>query len=200
MISTRYLHTIGGIFALALIPTVMHTYVGMSHEDGRTTGAIAHQLAGFEGVATSRSPAWVKNVYESDDFIERRYGGDVTLFVARSYDLKALYHHPELAIAHGLSYDSASIAPASTPSRTVPVHVLTGSGGLAAYVLLYNGQFVENPFWFHASQAFSMLFTPGAPMTLFFAHGPGAPDALNSPVTRVVLAAVESFEAPSRGQ
>ncbi len=113
MISTRYLHTIGGIFALALIPTVMHTYVGMSHEDGRTTGAIAHQLAGFEGVATSRSPAWVKNVYESDDFIERRYGGDVTLFVARSYDLKALYHHPELAIAHGLSYDSASIAPAT---------------------------------------------------------------------------------------
>ena len=195
MISNRYLPATATLLAFALVPTVLHTYVGITESDGKTTGAISRSLADQTGVDTGRSAVWVQENFEATDFIERRYPGEVTLFVARSYDPKRLYHHPELGAAYGRGYDSTDVVRIPKPSGAVPVHVLTGQGGLACYVLLYDGEFVENPWSFQARQVISMLASPRRQMTLFFAHGPAASDATKSPVARIVVAAVDSFLA-----
>ena len=195
MISSRSLAATAALLALALIPTVVHTYVGITATDGRTSGAVAHQLKGVEGVDTQRSAGWVTQYFGTEDFIERRYGTDVTLFVARGYDPKRLYHHPELALAYGRSYDSVNIVHVSSPAKSVPVHVLTGPGGLACYALLYDDEFVEKPLQFQAKQAISMLFSPRRQMTLFFARESASADPNESPAVRILLAAVESFLA-----
>ena len=195
MISTRYLPATAAVLAFALVPTVLHTYVGMTESDGKTTAAINHRLADLDGIDTGRSAVWVEEQYGATDFIERRYTSGVTLFAARSYDPKRLYHHPELGVAHGRSYESVAVTRVSTPSGSLPVHVLTGQGGLACYVLLYNGEFVENPLSFQARQVFSMLVSPRRQMTLFFSQGPAAPEATGSPVARILVAAVDSFLA-----
>jgi hypothetical protein len=193
MIATRYLYAIAAMLAIAMVPTVIHSYVGLSVLDGKTTAAIDHTLDGRLGTDTNRSPEWVRDNFSAEDFIERRYG-DVTLFVARSYDLKSLYHHPELGAAYRRSYDSHQIESLPSRSGSIPVHILSGMGGQAAYVLLYNQSFVEEPMWFHARQAIAMLVRPKRQMTLFFAHGP-TPAATDSPVIRVLLASLESFQS-----
>jgi hypothetical protein len=195
MISSRSLAATAALLALALVPTVVHTYVGITATDGRTSGAVAHHLDGVEGVDTKRSVGWVTQYFGTEDFVERRYGTDVTLFVARGYDAKRMYHHPELALAYGRSYDSVNIAHVSSSAKSVPVYMLTGQGGLACYALLYNDEFVEKPLQFQARQAFSMLFSPRRQMTLFFARGSTSSDAIESPAVRILLAAVESFLA-----
>lgn len=197
MISTKYLSAIAGLVAIALVPTVIHSYVRLTASDGRVTSAVASNLNGVVGTDTKRSPTWVQENFGADDFIERRYS-DTTLFVARSYDLKSLYHHPELGAAYGRSYDTHRVQQVSTPDGPVAMHVLTGTGGVACYVLLYDRQYVEDPLLFHAKQALVMLFSPRRPMTLFFARG-GTRSAVpeDSPVARLVLAALRSFLAQS---
>jgi len=196
MISTRYLTGTAILLALALVPTFVHSYVGLTADDGKTTARIPRELDGVQGLDTARNKTWVKENFGAEDFIERRYGGDVTLFVARSYDAKRLYHHPELGAAYGRSYDKVTLTPIPSSSGPIPVYVLTGPGGLASYALLYNDKFVENPMWFQATQVFSMLFGPRREMTLFFAHGPGSREPGTSPTMRILRAAVESFHQP----
>jgi hypothetical protein len=193
MISTRYLPATAVLLALALVPTVVHTYVGLTASDGKRTTDIARELDGSQGVDTTRSPIWVRENFAADDFIERRYGTGVTLFVARSYDAKRLYHHPELGVAYGRSYDTVSLVRVPSPSGLVPVQVLSGKGGLACYALLFDGEFVENPLRFQAKQVFSMMFGPRKEMTLFFAHSPSAGEPSSSPAMRILLAAVDGF-------
>jgi hypothetical protein len=199
MIATKYLYAIAALLAIALVPTVIHSYVELTASDGRVTQAVASTLDGVAGTDTKRAPIWVRENFGAEDFIERRYA-DTTLFVARSYDLKGLYHHPELGAAYGRSYDTHRVQQVSTPDGPVAMHVLTGTGGLACYVLLYDREYVADPLLFHAKQALVMLFSPRRPMTLFFAHGPASSAPTESPAARLVLAALQSFLAqPSTG-
>jgi hypothetical protein len=195
MISTRYVPVTAVLLGLALVPTVVHTYVGMTASDGLTSAVVPRTLDGIEGSDTGRATEWVRQYFATDDFFERRYGADVTLFVARGYDLKQMYHHPELGLAYGRRYDKVQLVHLPAATTAVPVHLLTGPGGLAAYVLLYDGKFIERPLEFHARQAFSLLFNPPRQMTLFFVHELTVPEPANSPAVRVLLAAIDSFHA-----
>jgi hypothetical protein len=169
--------------------------VGFTASDGKRSGIVASQLAGLQGVDTGRRAQWVIDNFGTDDFIERRYGADVTLFVARSYDPKRLYHHPELGVAYGQRFDSASVVQAPAGSRSVPVHVLSGEDGLACYAMLYDGEFVASPVRFEAGHIFSALVGPRRQMTLFFARGRVTPRPMDSSAVRVLLAAIDSFLA-----
>ena len=111
MISARYLPAIGALLALACIPTVLHSYIGPRLEDGHSVTALPLRLNGLDGRESERSPAWVLELYGTSDFVERKYGAALTLFVARSADPKGLYHHPENGVAHGDGYGRAVVAP-----------------------------------------------------------------------------------------
>jgi hypothetical protein len=149
-------------------------------------------------VPTGRSAEWVRRRFDTDDFLERRYG-PVRLFVARSLDLKSLYHHPELAVAYRLGFEPESVRRVDA-APDVPLHVLRrpgDGGGLALYALLYGQRtFVERPIAFHLRLAGELLVRPREPMTLFFAvdetASPGAP-LEGAPAAAVLAAAIADF-------
>jgi len=202
MISPRYAVPVAVMLALALVPTVIHSYRGVRVNDDRRTAAIAATLDGMASTPTARRAPWVKNHFESDDWIERTYTRDrtsVTLFVARSYDAKRLYHHPELALLRGAETTPRGTAyVAARPD--VPLHLIEieqdGRRGLAVYALHYDGRFIDNPVLFQLRASASLLVSGRRPLTLFMATDlEGRRDALDkSPAARVLLEAIGSFE------
>jgi hypothetical protein len=193
--------------ALALVPTVMHTYADVRATDGRTAAAVAPRLDGMSSRPTDRRAEWVKKTFDSDDWMERRYaakgGRDVLLFVTRSYDLKRLYHHPELAVAYGYDLRDAGTTPLPA-MQDVPVHVLRAdapNASLALYALLYDDEFVADPYALQVRTAWTLLVRPRRPMTLFFAHDPAADPRIPleaAPAAEVLFRAIRSFQAQGR--
>ena len=173
MISKRFTLATALMLAIALVPTLIHTYFELEYDDGRTTNTIPMNLAGFNSAPSERNADWARDIFSSDDWIERNYTipdyGNIRLFAVRSYDLKRLYHHPELAIAYGINLDSIGIYKQENV-QTYPIHVLKSSSGkdLVAYTLLYDGQFVSNPLTFQFQNSWQTLFSPRKEMTLFF--------------------------------
>ena len=201
MISTRFAPAVCAVVALALIPTIIHSYAGMVVNDGRSTASIPTTLAGFTSVPSSRDAEWGKRRFESDDWFERRYlsGSDeVLLTVLRSYDLKRLYHHPELDVAYGAGYLSEAIVELRD-APGVPVRVLRTSaetGGTAVYVLHYGDAYVANPLWLQVQVAGELLFSGRRPMTLIFARdlrGQRTGGVDSYPSSRVLVDALKSF-------
>ena len=187
--------------ALALVPTVIHNYLGMVVDDGRSTAAISPFLGGFVGRPSDKDAEWGQRWLNSRDWFERRYsaGGDeVVLTVSRSYDWKGLYHHPELAVARGLGLVHDGVHTIRTPFP-ITVHVMRpereGEPG-AAYALIYDGEFVDDPIRFQVVRAGELLFRGPKALTLAFArdvNGPAQHDVESRPSTRVLVAAVQQF-------
>ena len=202
MIAPRYLPAICGLVALALIPTLVHSYSRDRGSDGLHSDAIPDSLADYAGRATTRNATWGKRRFDSDDWLERTYthpGGDeVILTVVRSYDPKRLYHHPELAIAYGTNFDTLQTRPL-TGRPELPVHVLSPAPGVnarAIYALHYDGRFIEDPIMFQIRTAGELLFSKRKPMTIFFVLDPSVPpdteiDSLGA--SRLLFAAIDSF-------
>lgn len=184
MISSRYGFAVITLFGIALIPTLIHTYGEIRSDDGRSASKISSSLSGLQSEPTSRTAKWVKKTFQSNNWIERHYGkpGDepLLLFVGRSYDPKRLYHHPELVLVYGK--DLGALDAIRLPQMVgIPIHLLkekaTGGHGLAVYALLYDDQFVDNPYLFQLKNAWRLLLKPRKPMTLFFVYDPvSAPD------------------------
>jgi hypothetical protein len=193
VIASRYLPATAVLLALTLVPTIVHTYVGVKASDGKTSAIVARELHGVEGADTGRSALWVKENFGTEDFIERRYGGDVTLFVARAYDAKRLYHHPELGLAYGRRFEAPYIVRATTSHGPVPVHMLSGEDVVACYALLYDREFVESPLRFEAAHILETLAAPASEMTLFFARGPASATPHESSAVPILLGAIDSF-------
>ena len=174
MLSRRFALPIAILLGLVLVPTITHSYLGATVDDGKVTEAVDSTLAGLTSRSTDRNAGWVKRTFDSDDWIERRYtgpnGSSVLLFVARSYDLKRLYHHPELAVLYGNDFDDGGIA--NLPNHPeVWVRQLKRRAGAgerpAAYALLYDGEFVDNPIALQLRTSFELMVQPRKPMTLF---------------------------------
>jgi hypothetical protein len=205
MISARYATPAALLCAIALVPTVIHSYVGLRHVDGFSTASIPVQFGSVTGHPTKRTAAWVEENFEATDWFERIYthrSGQVVLFVGRSYDAKRLYHHPELALLRGLGLEKGSATVARVPQRPdIPIHTIPvtkdGQSGFSVYALLHDGTFVETPILYQLRTAHRYLFRGREPMTLFMATDlRAAPEALeNAASTRLLLAAIAAFEA-----
>lgn len=208
MISPRFVPVLCGLTLLALVPTWIHGYSGSLNVDGLSAGAIPVSLGAYQGTPTDRRANWGQRRFASSDWFERTYvqgSRRVRLTVVRSYDPKALYHHPELAVSDGTAFVGAEIR--RFPQRPeLPVHLLTpgpGVDAVAMYVLHYAGSFVADPIRFQVRTAGELLFTPRKAMTLFFAMESDASE--NTAVERldsaqVLVAAVDAFLAQSPSQ
>ena len=205
MISTRFVSIILGLVVLAAIPTTVHSYFGAIREDGRRVAAIDPTLLGMSSTPVQRDDRWARRVYGSHDWMERLYDvprhGDIQLFVARSYDPKKLYHHPELSVAYKGNYTSdlrASDVTSLSVLGGLPVHVLRGSNntGLVVYVLHYDGRFIDNPYLFQLRSSLELLVSPRREMTLFFVHDrfvESSHPVEGAEATRLLVAAIENF-------
>ncbi len=204
MISPRFSSVTIGLLGIALVPIVIHSYVGRVQSDGRTTRVISPSLVGLTSEPTDRKERWVRDTYSSDDWIERRYTNgrnQLTLFVARSYDFKRLYHHPELGVLHGFDFtDGGTVHVPARPD--VPIHLLESlratAGSRAIYTLVYGTEFVDNPYVFQIRTAFRLLLQPRKPMTLFMVHDAGLLPSgalVDGLATRLLFQALDSFQA-----
>jgi hypothetical protein len=214
VISGRFLPLTCLALALALVPTIIHSYSGAVVVDGRSTAAIATLLDSYIGAPTGREETWGKRRFDSDDWIDRKYergGRSVRLTVVRSYDAKAVYHHPELAIAYRDGSFSGVEVVRTAARPQVPLFVLQplpGERSRALYALHYDNGFVDNPVAFQIRSAAELLFSPRKPMTLFFVTDPVSTDPEEEPLekmpaTRVLLASIDSFleqPAPTSGR
>jgi hypothetical protein len=190
------------LVALALIPTLIHSYAPNPASDVRVADAIPTELAGYRGSSTGRTADWGKRRFDSDDWIERAYrdgkgGRAVRLTVVRSYDAKSLYHHPELAITYPQAGYVGEEIRRFDERRDIPVYVLKPQAGektAALYALHYEGRFIENPIAFQIRTAAELLFSRRKPMTLFFVFD-RAPDKAGERVSAatVLFDAIDSF-------
>ena len=203
MISSRYALLVTLLFALALIPTVIHSYLNSLVDDGRSVESIPHSLGHFLSKShTLYKDKWVKNVFASNDWIERIYvnsdGAKVRLFVARSYDYKRLYHHPELALSKGTDYRSRGIF-ILPGNPEMPIHLLRNRSGkgLVGYVLLHDGKLVQDPLTYQFKNAFKQLFSPRKAMTIIYVSDSVSPEGADFSKTSAAFVlgeAVKSFQ------
>lgn len=201
MIATRFVIAVGVLLAVALIPTVMHSYLGLRRDDGLRVRSIDTVLAGFTATPTSRLAAWVQETFDSYDWMERRYraphGEEVLLFAARSYDWKRLYHHPEIGILRGVDLAPGGVhALPGVPGMQAHLLRSRAERGLAAYVLLYDGRTVQHPIAEQMLHALWLVLGPRKPMTLILAYdGQRRSEASfgESSAATVLAAAVKHF-------
>jgi hypothetical protein len=203
VITSRFAPVTAALLALALVPTVIHSYRGLTIEDGLRTAAIPEVLDGAASRPTTRKAAWVESNLAATDWIERTYrvgGDDVRLFAARSYDAKRLYHHPELAVLRGT--ETVPAGRGILPGRPdVPIQLIQvsrkGRQGIAVYALRYNGRYVENPLLFQVRTAGELLLSGRRAMTLIMASDlSGSMEALEkAPSVQLLRSALEAFEA-----
>jgi hypothetical protein len=202
MISTRYLIPIIIITTLALVPTIIHNYIGATTVDGKSVANIATTLNNFNSRPSNRNKAWGMDIFGSEDWFERDYLNEhyekVRLFAARSYDHKRLYHHAELALSYGHSLTSLGVIYVPG-SPDMPIHILKKDNNpiLVAYALLYNDTLIANPIAHQISDSIRLLFNPSKPMTLLYASQ-SAPYDINhlekSNAVSLLIAAIHSFQ------
>lgn len=173
MISSHYALPVAVLLSLAIVPTAIHSYMGLATDNSASSRAIKADLGEFISVPTARKADWGATTFGCIDSFERYYkdkaGNRVRLFVGRAYDLKRLYHHPELAISHGedLRHDGVLYLP-TRPE--LPIHLLRHAvrPNMAAYVLFYDGHFVKDPIKEQVASSLNLLVSPKKPMTLFY--------------------------------
>jgi hypothetical protein len=203
VISPRHALWIVVLLAVALVPTLIHSYSNSLADDGRRTSTIPTVLEGFPSVASDRPEGWGKRRFESEDWLERHYVGDrgakVTLTVVRTYDAKSVYHHPELAVSyHRTSFIGEGVE-RSKARPEIPVHVLqpsAGSRAIGMYVLHYEDRFIDNPLTFQIRSAGELLFSRRQPMTLFFVLDDAPPsnvEQMESSAAKVLFAAIDAL-------
>ena len=202
MISPRFAGATAVVLALALVPTVIHSYLGVVTEDGISVRSVPETLEGMPSTSTQRRPGWVVSNFDTSEWIERVYrteSNDVTLFVGHGYDGKRFYHHPELALLRGTRTVPAGTARvASAPD--VPLHVVEterqGKTGVSVYALISEGTFIESPIAFQLQASARLLVGGRRPMTLVMATDlAGRRDQLDrAPATRVLLAALRALK------
>lgn len=203
--SARYAGPVSVLLLLALIPTVLHTYIGLRQDDGRRVASLPLPLESLteQPGAQVRSASWSERKFSTRDWQERTFvtpQGTVRLSLARTYDAKRVYHHPELSVSYGIDLPLKSVEHlAAMPD--VPVHVLRASPGgpdkVVLYALHYGEGFVNDPLWFQFRLASRLLVGGRQPMTLFFvtADDPGAPAIDGTWAARVLQGAIERFIA-----
>ncbi|WP_394754011.1 hypothetical protein [Crenothrix sp.] len=173
MIASRYATPVAVLLSLALIPTVIHSYLKLAVDNSASTKAIRADLGEFISVPTRRNLNWGTHTFGCTDWFERTYkdkqGNTARLFVGRAYDHKRLYHHPELALSYAgdLRANGKILLSAS---QSVPLNLLHHNtrSNIAAYALFFNGQFIDDPVAHQIKNSMSLLVSPEKPMTLFY--------------------------------
>lgn len=202
MISTRLAPATLVVLCLALLPVGIHTYVGARADDGLRVAAIPEVLDGMRSEPEKRASNWGQRRFGTDEWFDRWYGTNqrLRLAVVRTFDPKAVFHHPELAI----SYPEASLGRATTERLPggEPVFVLRGideDRNLVIYALVADGQLVRNPYVSQMALAAKMLVGGRRPMTLVYVQDP-RPSAVpfgQQPAVRLLLAALEQLAEAS---
>jgi len=201
MTSTRYALPVALVLILALIPTVIHSYLDLKADDRLSVTNIKSVLDNFNSTPTDRKPGWGEDTFGCEEWIERTYtdeqGKPLRLFAGRSYDHKRLYHHPELALSYAKGLTSTGLV--NLPGQPeIPVNLLYNDArsNMAAFALYYDGKFIDNPISFQIQDSLKQLISAGKPMTLFYIADDNAAnktDFIQSSAATLLKSAIKDF-------
>lgn len=206
VLSARYATPVLIALALALVPTVVNSYIGRTvTESPALREALPEVLDGMPSTPTGRKAASIKREFASEDWVEREFvdasGRRSVVLAVRSYDMKRLYHHPELAVSE-VDYEREVGQRVDGPGGPLDVHVLRSGAGdsVAAYALLFKGRTVANPYLFQVMQAPELLLFGQRPLTLVFVEAPAGPRSEGeAAAVRMLVSAVTAVTRTSDG-
>lgn len=206
VLSARYATPVLIALALALVPTVVNSYIGRTvTETPELRAALPEVLGGVTSTPTSRKATTIKREFASEDWVEREFvetsGRRSVVLAVRSYDMKRLYHHPELAVSE-VDYEREVSERVDGPGGALDVHVLRSDTGdsVAAYALLFKGRTIGNPYLFQVMQAPELLLFGQRPLTLVFVEAPAGPrNEGEAAAVRLLVAAVTAVTQTSDG-
>ena len=178
--STRWAPHLSVLLAVVLVPVTLHAYLGMSGEDCANPMALA--------------PAWDPGDDPPPDiqYLERRMkpsqwregklrsaeGWSLEYVIARSVDAKHIYYRPEYKLVQVLRPIGHDVEWIADESGQLPVHrpryqprMDSPLVPMVAYLLVYDGRPVENPYREQLLSAPGLIFRGRVPATLLFVWG-----------------------------
>jgi len=193
------------LLVVALIPTIIHSYIGAKENDGKYVKNIPITLNNINSTPSNRNAGWGMYTFSSFDWIERNYHDNqnktLKLFIARSYDYKSLYHHPELAISYSYHIDSKKTIELKSMPK-VPVFTLSSENNsiVIAYALLHDNKFLSSPIKHQLINSVKSIFSSSKPMTLFYVSQTNLPSNFKlegSSLASILTAAITNFQSQS---
>ena len=185
-VSFRYVRPVGLLLALASVPVIAHSVIGLASE---TCADPKTLLAGFDAPEPSPARAeFLRSVMHMSEFAEGSVTRDgrttgLDYLVLRSWDPKRLYHRPEQrllkgAITKGTNWEWLEAGDGKLPIQSVEYDelLIEHHKPAAAYLLVYDGEPVSNPYWAQIRSSLRQLLQGRQPMTLYFVYGTGGRD------------------------
>lgn len=176
MLSRRYVLPLAVLSALALVPVVVHSYLGVQRDECADPFRLVPSTGRPED---SRRDRIMKRRLNAFQWKEGRLSGRDGLpesfySVVRSYEAKKLYYLLEQRLLDRVP-DSESIVRVQSGGVELPIRKLYfaphpghSASLVAAYLLVHDGAPVDNPYWSQLLAAPVQLFTGAKPMTAFF--------------------------------
>ncbi len=202
ILSTRYVPHMAVMILVAMVPIVVHSYLDLRSDECA------------DPVRLAASSSW-RHQKERDAFMRERLGAhqwkegrlpaepgepSIHYTIARSYDAKRLYYRIErrLLVAEPDLQKIIKVQANSEqlPIRTLRFHPKPGSAGaaVAAYLLVYDGRPVGNPYVNQLLAAPLRMLTGRLPMTAFFASSNVRVSEMDAVQERQIEWLVESWQ------
>ncbi len=180
-LSGRFARSLGLLLVLGSIPVLVHSYLDTLVDPCAAPEVLLARFA-LDPPSAKRTD-FLRSSMSADAFAEGSLpgaSGESTLryLVLRSWDPKRLYHQPEQRLLKGLEISESELdwievdgAPIPIRSIEVQTNLVRHAEPVAAYLLVYDGEAVENPYVAQIGSAVRQLVGGRLPMTLYFVYG-----------------------------
>lgn len=180
-IATRYAPALVVLSLLVLAPVLLHSYGDFRDDD--CAGADRLVPPALHDAAWEKRDEWMRRHFDAFAWTEGRLPAEagsppLRWSIIRSYDPKRLYNRPERQFAGGEIPVSRKLVEAEVEGGVLPVYLprfqanaASASVPFTAYVLIYDGAVVENPYRAQLEAAPALAFQGSRPMTLLMASG-----------------------------
>lgn len=187
-VSRRYLPHLLVLMLLLATPLILRQRTGFENDPCREPEALLYTAtrpgptAPEDPDMTRKRSQWLERAAPEGAWAEGAVaveGADLSLrtLVVRSYDAKLLYHFPEVRFGSGEQSGRTSVAYVQDdggprlPIREVEFDRAGSFHTVTAYLLVYGGRAVGNPYLAQLAAAPRQMITGSEPMTLFMVWG-----------------------------
>ena len=175
LLSRRFVPQLAVLAGLALIPVLLHSYLGHRRDEC----ADPFRLVPSTNIDKPERDAYMKARLSAFQWREGKVTGangepPLSYTIVRSYDAKNLYYLLERRLLNKEPDEekrvSVSLDGVMLPIRTLRFDPEPGSrtGSLAAYLLVYDGEPVDDPYLNQLLAAPANILLGALPMTAFF--------------------------------
>lgn len=176
-LSRRYAPHMAGLIILAMIPVTVHSYLDVREDDCADPLRLAP--AAHRGGPGEKRDTYLRKRFRAFQWREGSVRGSPPFKygIIRSYDAPRIYYKLGFNYLHA-EPDEAWLENVQVGKVRIPVHRLrydpvpgSSAATVAAYMLIYDGEAVENAYWNQLLAAPRRLLTGRLPMTAYFIHG-----------------------------